>query len=224
MLKRFKASLWTMGAMVPMILAGCSTTAPTATPATQPEKASFTTQGGVGGGAAPLAATAPCGECPSVVPLGGSLVNLQQLTANPVLDYSWYYARGNFATFGWAPGFYANFHNFMWYPTASGYWPYSFSRAHSAYVPYSTIYGGRTLYPYLGLGGGLLGSYAGLERRRDRDRDRDGGTDQGGQDQGGQGQAMGQGQGQGQGQAMGQGQGQGQGQAMGQGQGQGGGY
>lgn len=211
MLKRFDGRLWTMGAMVPMILAGCATSSPTSTPASQAARASYTAQGGAAAPeAAPQlgAAPSPCGECPASVGLGVTpfaLMNFQQLSANPILDYSWYYARGNFATFGWAPGFYAQLQNFMWYPTASGYWPYAYNVGAGAYMPYSTIYGGRAVYPYLGLGGGMLGSYAGLERRMERRRERrEGDMGQGQEQAPSQGQAPSMGQGQGQAPSQGQ--------------------
>jgi len=107
----------------------------------------------------------PCGECPASVPALGAgvlvspfaLWTFDYLSAHPLLDYSWYYARGNFATFGWAPGFYSNLGNFLWYPTATGYWPYSYSAGAAAYLPYSAYAGGAPIYPYLG-----LQPYAGL--------------------------------------------------------------
>lgn len=175
MLKRFDARLWTMGAMVPMILAGCSTTTPTATkvaPAAQPAQPAqaapvkYSVQGGQDlSGAYMSYAANPCGECPASVPALGAgvlvspfaLWTFDYLSAHPLLDYSWYYARGNFAAFGWAPGFYSNLGNFLWYPTATGYWPYSYSAGAAAYLPYSAYAGGAPIYPYLG-----LQPYAGL--------------------------------------------------------------
>ncbi len=184
MLKRFDARLLTMGALVPMMMAGCSTTAPTSAPDTpqaqpapatqvaltaQASAAKYSIQGGQDlGGAYMNYAANPCGECPAAVPAlaAGILVSpfalwtFDYLSSHPLLDYSWYYARGNFAVFGWANDYYAHLADFMWYPTAAGYWPYAYNAGVAAYTPYVGYAGGAPIYPYLGYG---LDPYVGLE-------------------------------------------------------------
>lgn len=170
MLKRLEARLWTMGAAVPMVLAACSTATPTATPLAQPGKANFAVQGGYEQKAepyqepAPVAAPVPypCVECPpqvfvDVAPF--ALVTFDWLSSHPILDYSWYFARGNFAVFGWGPQFLADYSDFLYYPTAYGYWPYAMDAAVGAYVPYATAFG----FPFIGFSGDpyLWGGYYG---------------------------------------------------------------
>lgn len=151
---RWDARKLALGLFLPT-LAGCATTTPTGVPAIA---------GGDMAGAqaapeaqvAPEAQDAPGAGLPAQIPLSaasGMLYPLDYVTTHPILDYSWYRTRGNFATFGWAPGFGGISPNAMYYNTGSAWAPYTFDATTQCYQPYTTHVGGQVAYPYFGYGG-----------------------------------------------------------------------
>lgn len=166
-----------LGLILPA-MAGCATTAPVGptvvqggdqggmvaqdqaqVPETQvPDQAQAQTvdqgQQQVQGGAQPMHGYG--GQPPAQIPAAGAgafLKPLDYVTSHPVLDYSWYANRGNFATFGWAPGFQAACANAMYYNTGSAWAPYTYNAQNQCYEPYTTNVGGQVAYPYFGYGG-----------------------------------------------------------------------
>lgn len=150
--KRLDARFGCTGAMISVLLAGCSAQAPTTTtPPASSSDSSYQVQGGDGfAGAADVGAH---GAIPQTIPVAQApflLHNLAYVTSHPILDYSWYYNRGNFAVFGWAPGYYATYANFGYYNAGSYYAPYAFNKALNVYQPYTSVLGGQTYYPFIG--------------------------------------------------------------------------
>lgn len=151
MSKRLDVRIWSIGALVPMILAGCAASSPTTAPMKAPaQKASFHTQSGWGGQGGTSAPSAIYGVD------GLGLFSLEYLSSHPMENYSWYQNRGNFGTFGWAPNSWgtsgwcpgyssASYGNMMYYPLGNTWIPYSYNSYSNAWYPYS--YQG--YYPYL---------------------------------------------------------------------------